>query len=507
MSLLLMILDGWGYRDKKSHNAIAQAHSPQWDNWWETRPHCLLKASGLDVGLPAGQMGNSEVGHMHMGAGRIIMQDFTRINAAIASGEFLANPLLNQTINDLEKTGKTLHIMGLFSDGGVHSHENHLFALLALCKAKNFSRVCLHLFPDGRDTSPRSIMHSLQRLNSLYPEVEIASVSGRYYAMDRDKRWERVEPVYRILTEAEADHVFPKAETAIEYFYAKGISDEFIPPTRIGEGRALTDGDALLFFNYRSDRARQLAEAFLDPDFSGFQRKKCPQLAAFVSMTEYAKNLPTKIAFPSVPMNDTLGEVVAKAGLKQLRIAETEKYAHVTFFFNGGIEQKFPHEDRILIPSPKVATYDLQPEMSAPALTEALIEAIKGKQYDLIICNYANADMVGHTGDFDAAVRAIECLDRCMQKTAEALAETGGQLLITADHGNAELMFDDHTQQPHTAHTCQPVPLVFIGNGWHFRQKEGSLRDIAPTLLALLGIDQPSAMTGEPLLEKDHVKA
>lgn len=505
MSLVLMILDGWGYSDKNSHNAIAKAHSPQWDSWWKTRPHCLLKASGLDVGLPEGQMGNSEVGHMHMGAGRVIMQDFTRINAAISSGEFFKNPVLNAVLTTLEETGKNLHIMGLFSDGGVHAHEEHLYALIALCKTRQFSRLYLHLFSDGRDTSPRSALHSLLRLNSLYPEVQIVSISGRYYAMDRDKRWERVEPVYRLLTEASAEHAFAKAEEAIESFYAQGIYDEFIPPTRIGKGQAISDGDALLFFNFRSDRARQLTEAFLNPDFSGFARKVRPHVAAFVSMTEYAENLDTRIAFPPIPMNDTFGEVISKAGLKQLRIAETEKYAHVTFFFNGGIEQKFLYEDRVLIPSPRVATYDLQPEMSAPELTQALIKAIESQQYDVIICNYANADMVGHTGDFNAAVQAIECLDSCMEKVGQALARIGGQLLITADHGNAELMFDDHTQQPHTAHTCQPVPLVFVGEGWHFNTETGSLRDIAPTMLALLGMHPPKAMTGLALLEKDHV--
>lgn len=504
--LLLMILDGWGYNKNNEHNAIAQARTPQWDEWWQTCPHILLEASGLPVGLPDEQMGNSEVGHMHIGAGRIIQQDFTRINQSIDNGEFAQNPIFHEVINQLEKNGKSLHIMGLLSAGGVHSHEQHLFALLALCAQQNFHSVYLHLFLDGRDTPPQSALHNFERLNAQlkkHPFATICSITGRYYAMDRDNRWERIEPVYTLLTEGQSKHHFINAETAITYYYQQNLSDEFIPPTLIGKGKSIENEDAILFFNFRADRARQLTTAFLDKSFTQFNRKIWPQLSYFVSMTQYDKSLPTTPAFPPIPLNNTLGEVLAAHDLSQLRIAETEKYAHVTFFFNGGNESIFANEKRLLIPSPKVATYNLQPEMSAPQLTEHLVEAITSHAYDVIICNYANADMVGHTGDFNAAVRAIECLDQCMHKVWEALSKQGGQLLITADHGNAEEMFDDTTQQAHTAHTSEPVPLVYVGGNWHFTRTKGSLIDIAPTMLTLLGINPPVEMTGHPLLEKN----
>lgn len=505
--LLLMILDGWGYNKNNKHNAIAQAHTPQWDEWWQKRPHILVEASGLPVGLPDAQMGNSEVGHMHIGAGRVIQQDFTRINQSIANGEFFKNPLFLELISKLKKTGKSLHVMGLFSPGGVHSHEQHLFALLALCAQHQFHSVCLHLFLDGRDTPPQSALHSLERLHTElkeYPVAKICSITGRYYAMDRDNRWERVEPVYTLLTEGQSAHHYADAETAIKSYYEQNLSDEFIPATLIGTGKTITEGDAILFFNFRADRARQLSSAFLDPSFTGFKRKIQPQLSYFVSMTQYDKNLPSRQVFPPIPLNNTLGEVLAAHGLSQLRIAETEKYAHVTFFFNGGKEDIFANEERILVPSPKVATYNLQPEMSAPELTNLLVAAINKRTYDVIICNYANADMVGHTGDFNAAVQAIECLDQCMAKVWQALHQQGGQLLITADHGNAEEMFDETTHQAHTAHTSEPVPLVYVGdNDWRFTRQEGSLIDIAPTMLALLGIKPPVEMTGHQLLEKN----
>lgn len=505
--LVLMILDGWGYQESTAHNAIAAAKTPQWDEWWQTRPHILLDASGHQVGLPDEQMGNSEVGHMHIGAGRIIYQDFTRINDAISRGEFAKNPVLTNLIEDMQKKNKTVHVMGLLSPGGVHSHENHLFAFLALCHHLRFSNVCLHLFLDGRDTPPQSALQSLDRLNQhleRYPVATIGSISGRYFAMDRDKRWERVAPVYRLLTEAKSNYQFQRAETAIATFYEEKKYDEFIPPTLIGAGKVIEDGDSVLFFNFRADRARQLTQAFLDEEFNGFIRSTHPTLAHFVSMTHYAKNLSTEIAFPPITLNNTLGEVIANNGLSQLRIAETEKYAHVTFFFNGGSEQVFRNEDRILIPSPSVATYDLLPEMSAPELTRALIDAIRSEAYDVIICNYANADMVGHSGDFNAAVKAVECLDQCMHDVWQALTETGGALLITADHGNAEAMFDETTQQAHTAHTCEPVPLLYVGGDWQFNKSKGSLIDVAPTILALLGITQPHEMTGHALLVKNY---
>ncbi|CAM2891738.1 2,3-bisphosphoglycerate-independent phosphoglycerate mutase [Legionella worsleiensis] len=505
--LVLMILDGWGYNSSDKHNAIAMAHTPQWDQWWQTCPHILLQASGEPVGLPDKQMGNSEVGHMHIGSGRVIQQDFTRINKAIEQGEFAHNPVFNQTIDTLNQTGNSLHIMGLFSPGGVHSHEQHLYALLNLCCAKKLSSVCLHLFLDGRDTPPQSALNSVQRLNQIiekHPEITISSICGRYYAMDRDNRWDRVEPVYNLLTLGQSSHQFASAEQAITHFYQNERSDEFIPPTLIGKTQPIKDGDAILFFNFRADRARQLSSAFIDSEFSGFKRSSIPRLSSFISMTQYDKNLATTPAFPPIAMHNTLGEVIARQGLKQLRIAETEKYAHVTFFFNGGSEHVFAHEERILVPSPKVATYDLQPEMSAPELTNILVDAINKQKYDVIICNYANADMVGHSGNFEATVRAVECLDQCMRRVWEALKKQDGVLLITADHGNAEEMFDDTTHQAHTAHTSEPVPFVCIGGHWHFTQAEGSLIDIAPTVLSILGITLPQEMTGHNLLEQSH---
>ncbi len=508
LPLVLLILDGWGYSEEKSHNAIATARTPQWDSWWQTRPHALLEASGIPVGLPDAQMGNSEVGHMHIGAGRIIPQDLTRINESIINGNFSKNPVFIETIKDMLQKGRDLHVFGLLSAGGVHSHENHLFAFLALCAEYHYSNVRLHLFLDGRDTPPQSALHSLEKLQKQlvhYPVATICSVTGRYYAMDRDKRWERIEPVYRLLTENHSEHHFSTAEEAIASFYQQKIYDEFIPPCKIGKGMAIEDGDSVLFFNFRADRARQLTDAFLTDDFNGFKRRKKPLIARFISMTQYAQYLPTSCAFPPLALHNTLGEIIAKNGLRQLRIGETEKYAHVTFFFNGGTEQVFSHEKRILIPSPQVATYDLQPEMSAIKLTNALVEAIHSRDYDVIICNYANADMVGHTGDFSATVCAIECLDQALHDVWQALSKIGGQLLITADHGNAESMFDDATHQPHTAHTNHPVPFMYIGNEWHFNTTKGSLIDVAPTLLTLIGITPPKEMTGKALLVEDHV--
>lgn len=504
--LLLMILDGWGYNKNNEYNAIAQANTPQWDEWWQKCPHILLHASGLPVGLPEAQMGNSEVGHMHIGAGRVIPQDFTRINESIDNGQFAKNPVFHKIIKELQKTGKTLHIMGLLSPGGVHSHEQHLFALINLCAHQNFTSVCLHLFLDGRDVPPKSALQSLERLNTIlkvHPVGTIGSITGRYYAMDRDNRWERIESVYTLLTQGQSAHHFTDAESAIQFYYQQNLFDEFIPATLIGKKKTIEDGDAILFFNFRADRARQLTRAFIDPAFKKFNRIRQPQLSYFVSMTQYDKNLPTTQAFPPISLSNTLGEVLSAHGLSQLRIAETEKYAHVTFFFNGGNEHIFANEERILIPSPKVTTYNLQPEMSAPQLTERLVQAINSQTYDVIICNYANADMVGHSGDFNATVQAIECLDHCMAKVWQALAVNGGQLLITADHGNAEAMFDEATQQVHTAHTREPVPLLYVGDHWHFDSIEGSLIDIAPTVLTLLGITPPAEMTGHSLLKKE----
>jgi 2,3-bisphosphoglycerate-independent phosphoglycerate mutase len=505
--VVLVVLDGWGCHKDIAHNAIAAAHKPTWDDWIAHYPHIALDASGTAVGLPSGQMGNSEVGHTHIGAGRVVYQEFTRINEAIHTKEFAKKAVLVELIQQLKKSKKALHVMGLLSEGGVHSHQNHLFTFLQVCQENQFHEVWLHLFLDGRDCPPQSALASISALNAqltAFPVAKIASITGRYYAMDRNHRWERIEPVYQLLTESISPYHFESAEAAIESFYAKNITDEFIFPTLIGASHPIQSGDALFFFNFRADRARQLTQAFLDEDFPYFERPHKPILSQFVSMTHYADNLPTTAVFSPASLDNVLGEVIAKQGLKQLRIAETEKYAHVTFFFNGGRETPFPLEDRILVPSPKVATYDLLPEMSAPLITKQLVDVIKKDIYDVVICNYANADMVGHSGNFPAAVKAIECIDRCLHDLGEAIAAQGGYLLITADHGNAEIMFDPITNQPHTAHTSERVPFLFIGKGWHCSGVAGSLVDIAPTVLSLLGIKVPLEMTGHSLLMEDN---
>ncbi len=503
--LVLMILDGWGYSEKTEHNAIAAAHTPQWDTWWQTRPHTLLDASGQAVGLPDLQMGNSEVGHMHIGAGRVIPQDFMRINLAIETGTYYKNPIFLQTLADMQNTHHSIHLMGLLSPGGVHSHEQHVFAFLDLCQQHHFSNIYLHLFLDGRDTPPQSALMSIDKLRPWLEKsgASIASISGRYFAMDRDKRWQRLEPVYQLLTANKAEQHFDSVETAIESYYQQDIFDEFIPPTRIGKGAAIQNGDSVFFFNFRADRARQLTQALIAPEFQGFHREIKPHIRHYISMTQYADYLHTEPAFPPFLLKNTLGEILSVEGLKQLRIAETEKYAHVTFFFNGGSEHTFAGEQRKLISSPQIATYDLQPEMSAPELTAEIVNAIQSQQYDVIICNYANADMVGHSGNFAATRQAIEVLDQSMQAIWRALQHEKGSMLITADHGNAELMFNEKIQQAHTAHTTQPVPLLFVSDEpWEFIKEHGSLIDIAPTILALLNIKKPLDMTGKALLVK-----
>ncbi len=506
--LVLMILDGWGFSEKSEHNAINLAPTPQWDEWWHTRPHVLLEASGTPVGLPDQQMGNSEVGHMHIGAGRVIPQDFTRINQAIASGDFSTNPVFLKAINDMKATSKTIHVWGLLSQGGVHSHEDHLYAFLALCEKQHFSNVVLHLFLDGRDTPPQSARSNLTTLMSFlehHPVATIGSITGRYYAMDRDKRWARVAPVYQLLTTAESPHHFSTALEALDSFYKQHIYDEFIPPTRMDALRPIMTGDTVFFFNFRSDRARQLTQALIADQFDGFERSTRPKISQFISMTPYAKHLVTQSAFPQQPLHNTLGEVLAHHNLRQLRIAETEKYAHVTFFLNGGSEQVFPLEERILIPSPAVATYDLQPEMNAAIVADTIIKALHAQRYDVIICNFANADMVGHSGNMEATVQAIATLDKVMHDIGAAVQKVNGQLLITADHGNAECMYDESTQQAHTAHTHHPVPFVYVGHAdWQINAQTGSLIDIAPTVLTLLGIQPPNDMQGKTLLVKKH---
>lgn len=501
--LLLLILDGWGYRENSDNNAIALADTPCWDRLWHEDPHRLIETSGEAVGLPPGQMGNSEVGHMNMGAGRIVYQDYTRIEKAIRDGSFHRNPQLCGAIDAARERGATVHIMGLLSPGGVHSHEDQFMETVRLAGERGAPTIAVHAFLDGRDTPPRSARASIDKMQQLLdslPGAACASVSGRYYAMDRDKRWDRVEKAYRAIAEARSDYRADSAEQALQQAYDRGENDEFVKPTVIDSPPGVRNGDAVIFINFRADRARELTMAFVSEPFDGFQRKK-PALSAFVCMTEYMAGLPVAVAFPPETLPHLLGEELADHGLHQLRIAETEKYAHVTFFFNGGREEPFTNEDRILVPSPKVATYDLQPEMSEPELTAKLTAAIHSGRYDVIVCNVANPDMVGHTGILEAAIKAVEAVDHCLCETQKAIDQAGGEMLITADHGNIELMKDPKTGQNHTAHTLDPVPFVFHGRPARVRGGPGSLRDIAPTMLALLGLPQPAEMTGQSLLE------
>ncbi|PJK02953.1 phosphoglycerate mutase (2,3-diphosphoglycerate-independent) [Lysobacteraceae bacterium NML75-0749] len=500
--VVLLILDGWGYREDPTDNALAAAHIPNWDKLWAERPHTLIHTEGRHVGLPDGQMGNSEVGHMNLGAGRIVYQDLTRIDAAIEDGSFFENPALRAACEKASANGGTLHVMGLLSPGGVHSHESHLFAMLKLAQQMQVPQVAVHAFLDGRDMPPRSARASLEALQALCAQLgnaRIASVSGRYYAMDRDKRWDRVQRAWDAMVEANASLHADSAIAALEAAYARDENDEFVQPTVIGSGAKFADGDTAVFINFRADRARQLAAAFVQPDFDGFAARR-PQLAAFVCLTEYDASLPANLAFPPENLTNTLGEVMQAQGKTQLRIAETEKYAHVTFFFSGGREALYAGEDRILIPSPQVATYDLQPEMSCPELTAKLTAAIESGQYDLVICNIANPDMVGHTGVMAAAIKAAEAVDSAIGAVVAAVEKMGGALLITADHGNLEMMRDAQTGQPHTAHTVGPVPLIYVGTRQASLRRGGALRDVAPTLLDLLGIEKPAEMTGQSLL-------
>ncbi|MGY6518517.1 MAG: 2,3-bisphosphoglycerate-independent phosphoglycerate mutase [Lysobacteraceae bacterium] len=498
--IVLLILDGWGHREAAEDNAISQARTPNWSRLLREAPSTLIHTEGRHVGLPDGQMGNSEVGHMNLGAGRIVYQDLTRVDAAIEDGSFDANPELRAACAAVGDGG-TLHLMGLLSPGGVHSHEQHLFAMLRLAKAAGVARVAVHAFLDGRDMPPRSAGPSLQRLEAVCAELgnaRVASVGGRYFAMDRDARWDRVQAAWEAIVEARGRHQAGSAAQALEAAYARGENDEFVAPTVVAGGAVVRDGDAMVFMNFRADRARQITQAFVEPGFDGFQARR-PALARFVCLTEYDARLPAPVAFATEALRNTLGDVLAERGLKQLRIAETEKYAHVTFFFSGGREQTLPGEDRVMVPSPRVATYDLQPEMSLPELTARLVEAIGSGGYDVIVCNIANPDMVGHTGDFDAAVRAVEAVDVALGHIGEAVAAAGGELIVTADHGNLEQMRDPATGQPHTAHTVGPVPLVYVGRAATLREG-GALRDVAPTVLALMGIQPPPEMSGRSLV-------
>ncbi|MFL6593424.1 MAG: 2,3-bisphosphoglycerate-independent phosphoglycerate mutase [Luteimonas sp.] len=499
---MLLILDGWGHRDDPQDNALAQAALPHWRALWTNQPHTLIETSGRHVGLPEGQMGNSEVGHMNLGAGRIVYQDLTRIDAAIEDGSFYDNPELRAACDAAIASGGTLHVMGLLSPGGVHSHERHLFAMLELARRAGVPRVAVHAYLDGRDTPPKSAAPSLSRLQhecETLGNARIATLGGRYYAMDRDNRWERVRQAWDAVVDAQSDRHAPDAASALVAAYARGETDEFVAPTVIDGGATVADGDAVVFMNFRADRARELTAAFVAPDFQGFRARR-PRLSRFVCLTEYDATLPAPVAFAPDNLSHTLGELLAEHGMTQLRIAETEKYAHVTFFFSGGREDPYPGESRILVPSPKVATYDLQPEMSCPELTAKLVDAIRGQHFDAIVCNIANPDMVGHTGDLKAAVRAAEAVDAALGAIVMAIGDAGGALLVTADHGNLEMMRDPATGQPHTAHTTGPVPLVYVGARHAMLRSGGALRDVAPTLLDLLGLPQPQEMTGRSLL-------
>ena len=503
---MLMILDGFGIRESKVGNAVKLANTPNIDKLMKICPTSIIHTSGLQVGLPEGQMGNSEVGHTNIGAGRIVYQELTRITKSIEDGDFFSIPEFVSAIENCKKHGSKLHILGLLSDGGVHSHIRHLYGLLELAKRKDFEDVYVHCFMDGRDTPPASGESYIVKLEEKMREKgvgKIATISGRFYSMDRDKRWQRVQKAYDALVNGEGNKA-TSAVSAIESSYQKEVFDEFVEPTVIYSGdkpvAKIEKNDSVIFFNFRPDRARELTRTLVDPEFNEFETKNLDLY--YVTFTQYDATLPNvNIAFKPEKLVNTFGEYISKNGLTQLRIAETEKYAHVTFFFNGGEEKQYPGEDRILVPSPKVETYDMQPEMSAEEVTVKVVEAIKSGKYNSIILNYANPDMVGHTGSLEAAIKAIEKIDGCVQRVVDAVKEQNGVLLITADHGNAEQMIEEATGEPHTAHTTNPVPLILVGKD-NVRLKEGRLADLAPTMLEIMGLEKPQEMTGESLIEK-----
>jgi len=502
--LVLCILDGWGERPKAEDNAIENARAPNWHRLTARWPHAQLQASEHYVGLPDGQMGNSEVGHTNIGAGRVVFQDLPRIDAVIAEGKLAIMPALRDFIGKLKESRGMAHLMGLMSPGGVHSHQRQI-AALARILAEAGVPVAVHAFLDGRDTPPKSAgsyVKQFQKEVAGIRDLRIATVCGRYYAMDRDKRWDRVERAYRAIVSGAGERADDPLQ-AIEAAYARGETDEFVVPTAIAGYAGMRDGDGLLVANFRADRVREIAAAVLDPDFAGFVREKQISFATALGLVEYSTELNRFLAtlFPPEDLGDSFGEVVSRAGLTQLRIAETEKYAHVTFFFNGGRETVFPGEERILVPSPRVATYDQQPEMSAPEVTDKVVEAIRSRRFDVIVLNYANTDMVGHTGRIDAATKAVEAVDTCLGRLSEAVEKAGGTLVITADHGNAEMMRDPETGESHTAHTLNPVPFIVVNSPAAIRRLEnGRLSDIAPTLLDILGLPRPAAMTGHSLI-------
>ncbi|HEX3982237.1 MAG TPA: 2,3-bisphosphoglycerate-independent phosphoglycerate mutase [Acidisoma sp.] len=499
--VMLVILDGWGWRESNEDNAVRLAHTPTFDRLWGNCPHSLLSTSGEDVGLPDGQFGNSEVGHMNIGAGRVVMQELPRVTRAAREGSLATNPALQALIAKAKDGSGAIHLLGLISPGGVHAHQDHAVALARILTGAGLT-VLIHAITDGRDTPPRSGAGFVAEFEAALPKgAKIVTLSGRYYAMDRDNRWERVRRAYDVIVSAEGPH-FPSAIEAVAAGYGEELGDEFLVPAVIGDYRGVQPGDALLTFNFRADRVRQILMALLDPAFAGFERGDVAQFAAAAGMTQYSTALETLqgTLFAPISMDDLLGQVVARAGLRQLRMAETEKYPHVTYFLNGGIEVPNEGEERIMVPSPKVATYDLQPEMSAPELTAKAVEAIDSGRFDLIILNFANPDMVGHTGMLEAAIRAVGTVDTGLGRIAAAVSRQGGALFVTADHGNCELMRDPVTHVPHTSHTLNPVPAMLMGAPAGSTLAPGRLADIAPTLLALMGLHQPAAMTGVNLL-------
>jgi 2,3-bisphosphoglycerate-independent phosphoglycerate mutase len=507
--LVLLILDGFGYRKEEKNNAIAMANTPCWDKLQQNNPMTLLDCSGEVVGLPDDQMGNSEVGHLHIGSGRFVFQDLSRVNRAVKDGSFFSNAVLCQAVDAAIAKDKALHVMGLLSEGGVHSHELQILAMLELAVKRGLKKVYLHAFLDGRDVPPKSAARSLQLVDEKFAQLgtgRIITITGRFYAMDRDKRWERVQSAYNLLVKGETEFKAKTALAGLDAAYQRGETDEFVPPTAIvGEDNqviCLDPEDSVVFMNFRADRAREISQALTDLNFTGFERGSQLHTGCYVTLTEYHQDFTYPVAFPSVDVKNGLGEVLSNANLTQLRLAETEKYAHVTFFLNGGRDEPFAGESRILVPSPKVKTYDMQPEMHAAQVTDHLVEAISKGQYDVIICNYANCDMVGHTGVLDAAIVAVETVDACLQRIIDALAAVGGQMLLTADHGNIEQMLDEESGQVHTAHTMNKVPLMYVGGNKKLADG-GSLADLAPTILDVLGVPQPKEMTGRSLIMAD----
>lgn len=507
---VLVILDGFGHREDEADNAIVAAHTPILHRIRSQHPHGLISGSGEDVGLPEGQFGNSEVGHMNLGAGRVLYQDLTRINKDIREGTFSSQPVILDLMAKIRTAGGALHLMGLLSDGGVHAHQEHIFAAARLGIQHGLA-VYVHAFLDGRDTPPRSAQPSLEAMTAVLAEDQtgrsrIISVCGRYFAMDRDERWDRVEQAYNLMTQGVGHYQAADAVSALQAAYARDESDEFVKATVIGTPQYIRDGDGVLFMNFRADRAREITRALIEPDFKGFTRHVVRQLAGFVQLTQYAADIPAPVAYAQQQLVNTLGEYLANLGKTQLRIAETEKYAHVTFFFSGGRETPFAGEERILIKSPDVATYDLKPEMSAHEVTDELVAAIGSGRFDLLVVNYANGDMVGHTGVFDAAVKAVETLDHCVGRVYEAVMAAGGDMLITADHGNVEQMMDYDSGQVHTQHTTEQVPLIYVGQRPATLRDDGVLADIAPTLLTLMNLPIPAEMEGKPLVQLQQLE-